>query len=44
MTCAPGKSVADWQVDSVRKAFALHYGVSTSAVTFESEPLDGCPS
>ena len=44
MTFAPGKSVADMQVDSVREAFALQYGVSTAAVMFESEPLDGCPS
>ena len=44
MTFAPGKSVADLQVDSVREAFALQYGASTAAVTFESEPLDGCPS
>ena len=41
---APGKSVADFQVDSVREAFALQCGVSTAAVTFESKPLDGCPS
>ena len=44
MTFAPGKSVGDLQVDSAREAFALQYGVSTAAVTFESEPLDGCPS
>ena len=44
MIFAPGKSVADFQVDSVREAFALQCGVSTTAVTFESEPLDGCPS
>ena len=36
-------SIADLQVDSVREAFALQYGVSTAAVTFESEPLDECP-
>ena len=44
MTFAPGKSVADLQVDSVREAFALKCGISTGTVTFESEPLDGCPS
>ena len=44
MTFAPGKSVAVWQVDSVRKAFALQCEVPTAAVTLESKPLDGCPS
>ena len=44
MIFAPGKSVADFQVDSVREAFALQCGVSTAAVTFESEQLHGCPS
>ena len=44
MILAPGMSVADLQVDSVREASALQYGVSTAAVTFESEPLDECPS
>ena len=44
MTFAPGKSVADFQIDSVREAFALQCKVSTSAVTFESEPLDEFPS
>ena len=44
MTLAPGKYVADLQVDSVREAFALQYGISTAAVTFESELLDGRPS
>ena len=29
MIFAPGKSVADFQVDSVREAFALQCGVST---------------
>ena len=37
---SPGKSVSDLHVDSVREAFALQCGVSTAAVTFESEPLD----
>ena len=44
MTFAPGKSVVDLQVDSVRKAVALQCEVPTAAVTFESKPLDGCPS
>ena len=44
MTFVPGKSVADLQIDSVREAFTLQCGVSTAAVTFESETLDGCPS
>ena len=44
MTFAPGNSAADLQVDSVREAFALQYGVFTAAVTFESDSLDGCPS
>ena len=44
MIFVPGKSVADLQIDSVRGAFTLQCGVSTAAVTFESEPLDGCPS
>ena len=44
MTFASGKSVVDLQVDSVRKAFALQREVSTAAVTFQSKPLDGCPS
>ena len=44
MTFSPGKSVADLQIESVREAFALQCGVSTAAVTFESKPLDGCPS
>ena len=35
MTFAPGKSVADLQIESVREAFALQCGVSTAAVTFE---------
>ena len=43
MTFAPGKSVVDLQVDSVRKAFC-QCEVPTAAVTFESKPLDGCPS
>ena len=43
MTFTPGMSVADLHVSSVREAFALQCGVSTAAVTFESEPLDGCP-
>ena len=43
MIFAPGKSVAEFLVDSVREAFALQCGVSTAAVTFESEPLDGVP-
>ena len=36
--------MADLQDDSVREAFALRCGVSTAAVTFESEPLNECPS
>ena len=44
MTFAPVKFVADLQVDSVREAFALQCGVSTAAVTFNTETLDGCPS
>ena len=44
MSFAPGKSVSELQVDSVREAFALQCWVSTAAATFESEPLDGCPS
>ena len=43
MTVAPGKSVVDLQVDSVRKAFALQCEVHTAAVTFESKPLVGVP-
>ena len=43
MTFAPGKSVVDLQVDSVRKAFALQCEVPTAAVTFESKPLVGVP-
>ena len=43
MTFAPDKSVADLQSNSVREDFALQCSVSTAAVTFESEPLDGCP-
>ena len=35
MILAPGKSVADLQVDSVREAFALQCGDSTAAVTFD---------
>ena len=44
MIFAPGKSVADFQVDSIREPFALQCGVSTAAMMLESEPLDGCPS
>ena len=44
MTFAPGKSVVNLEVDSVRKAFALQCRVPTAAVTLESKPLDGCPS
>ena len=44
MIFAPGKSVADFEVDTVRDAFALQCGVSTATVAPESEPLDGCPS
>ena len=43
MTFVPGKSAADLHVDFVREAFTLQCGVSTPPVTFESEPLDGCP-
>ena len=32
------------RIESAREAFALQCGVFTSAVSFESEPLDGCPS
>ena len=41
MTFAPSKSVADLQIESVCEAFAFQCGVSTAAVTFEYEPLDG---
>ena len=44
ITFAPSKSVSDLQVNFVREASALQYGVSTAAVTFESKPVDGCPS